>query len=147
MRSRFIRRCPRPATRNRTGTSTATDTSVTLGANLQWQFAPDLELKLDYSFVDTRGEQDLTTQPGSSVPASDLPNVNTHLHHVQASGIWQMQDNLSLQLDYQYYNYTTDDWAWEGVQADTIARVLTFGQTNPNEDIHYVGASVIYRWQ
>jgi hypothetical protein len=33
------------------------------------------------------------------------------------------------------------------VQADTIDTVLTFGQDNPNEDIHYVGASVIYRWQ
>jgi MtrB/PioB family decaheme-associated outer membrane protein len=125
----------------------ATDTSITLGANLQWQFAPDLELNLDYNYVDTQGEQNFTTQPGSSVVASDLPDVNTKLHHVQVSGIWQLQDNLSLQLDYQFYSYKTDDWAWDGVQADTIAKVLTFGQTNPNEDIHYVGASVIYRWQ
>lgn len=125
----------------------ATDTSVTLGANLQWQLAPKLELKLDYSFVDSRAQQDIATQPGGSVTASDLPNVNTKMHHVQASGAWQVRDNLSLQLDYQYYTYTSDDWAWDGVQADTIARVLTFGQTNPNEDIHYVGASAIYRWQ
>ncbi len=125
----------------------ATDTSVTLGANMQWQCAPDMEVNLDYSFVDTRAEQDITTQPGASASASDLPNVNTQLHHLQASGIWHLQNNLSLQLDYQYYAYTTDDWAWEGVQANTIARVLTFGQTNPNEDIHYVGASVIYSWQ
>ncbi|MEZ5503296.1 MAG: MtrB/PioB family decaheme-associated outer membrane protein [Halioglobus sp.] len=125
----------------------ATDISFTLGANLQWQLAPDMELKLDYSFVDTRAQQDLTTQPGGSVTASDLPDVNTKLHHVQASGIWHLRDNLSLQLDYQYYLYKSDDWAWENVQANTIANVLTFGQTNPNEDIQYVGASVIYSWQ
>jgi MtrB/PioB family decaheme-associated outer membrane protein len=125
----------------------ATDTSFTLGTNLQWQFAPDLELNLDYSYVDTKGEQDFTTQPGSTVTASDLPNVDTRLHHFQANGIWHMKDNLSLQLDYQFYSYKTDDWAWDNVQADTIGQVLTFGQTNPNEDIHYVGASAIYRWQ
>jgi MtrB/PioB family decaheme-associated outer membrane protein len=125
----------------------ATDTSVTLGANLQWQLAPELELKLDYSFVDSRAQQDVATQPGGSVAASDLPDVDTKMHHVQASGIWHVRDNLSWQLDYQYYTYTSDDWAWEGVQADTIARVLSFGQANPNEDIHYVGASAIYRWQ
>ena len=127
--------------------SDATDTSITLGANLQWQIAPDLELNLDYSYVDTANEQNLTTQPGASVTASDLPDVNTKLHHLQASGIWQLRDDLSLQLDYQFYSYKTDDWAWENVQANTIGKVLTFGQTNPNEDIHYVGASVIYRWQ
>jgi hypothetical protein len=119
---------------------------VTLGANLQWQMAPDLALTLDYSFVDTKARQDLSTQPGGSVTATDLPAVNTHLHHVQASGVWQLRKNLSLQLDYQFYAYTSDDWAWDDVQADSIARVLTFGQGNPNEDIHYVGASAIYRW-
>jgi MtrB/PioB family decaheme-associated outer membrane protein len=125
----------------------ATDTSVTFGANLQWRLAPKLEMKLDYSFVDSRAQQDIATQPGGSVAASDLPNVNTQMHYLQANGTWHLRDDLSLQLDYQYYTYTSDDWAWEGVQADTIARVLTFGQTNPNEDIHYVGVSAIYRWQ
>jgi MtrB/PioB family decaheme-associated outer membrane protein len=126
--------------------SDGTDTSVTLGANLQWQAAPDLQFKVDYSYVDTRNEQQLTTEPGASVTASDLPNVNTRLHHFQASAIWQLRPELSLQFDYQYYYYKTDDWAWNNVQVATIDKVLTFGQTNPNEDIQYVGASVIYRW-
>ena len=125
----------------------ATDTSFTLGANLQWQIAPDLEMSLNYSYVDTKGEQDYSTRPAGTVVASDLPDVDTRLHQVEASGTWHMRDNLSLQLDYQFYSYKTDDWAWDNVQADTIGKVLTFGQANPNEDIHYVGASVIYRWQ
>ena len=124
-----------------------TDTSYTLGANLRWQVAPDLELTLDYSYVDTQAEQDFTTNPGGTVAASDLPDVDTRLHHVEASGIWRLRDELSLQLDYQFYSYKTDDWAWDNVRADTIGKVLTFGQTNPNEDIHYVGVSAIYRWQ
>jgi MtrB/PioB family decaheme-associated outer membrane protein len=125
----------------------ATDTALTLGANLQWQVAQDLALALDYSFVDTEGEQDFKTYGASDLDATDMPAVNTQLHHVVASGIWQMREHLSLKLDYQYYRYSSDDWAWQGVQADTIGKVLTFGERNPNEQIHYVGASVIYRWQ
>lgn len=125
----------------------STDDSVTLGVNLQWQFAADKQLKLDYSYVESQAQQAVATQPGGTVAASDLPDVNTDMHHLQASGIWQMRDNLALQLDYQFYSFKSDDWAWESVQADTIGKVLTFGQTNPNEDIHYLGASVIYSWQ
>jgi MtrB/PioB family decaheme-associated outer membrane protein len=125
----------------------STDTGITVGANVHWRYSKDLAFSLDYSFVDTRGEQDLATRPGASVPASDLPNVKTRLHQLQAGAEWQLQDNLSLQLEYEYYSYKTNDWAWAGVQTDTIARVLTFGQGNPDEDIHYLGTSLVYRWQ
>ncbi len=123
------------------------DTSVTLGANIQWQVSADLEISFDYSYVDTQAEQSFNTDPSSGLVASDLPAVDTRLHHLQASGVWKMQDNLFLQLDYQYYDYKSDDWAWNGVQPDTIGKVLTFGQGNPNEQINYVGASVIYHWE
>ncbi len=123
------------------------DTSVTVGANLQWQASKDLEVNFDYSYVDTQAEQSLGTSATSALVASDLPTVNTRLHHVQLVGIWHVQENLFLQLDYQYYDYKSDDWAWEGVQPNTIGKVLTFGQGNPNEQINYVGASVIYHWE
>jgi MtrB/PioB family decaheme-associated outer membrane protein len=125
----------------------ATDVASTIGLNLQWLPAADVELSLDYSYVDTRSEQDYSTPAGSSLVVSDLPDVDSTLHHVEVSGTWHMQDNLSLRLDYQFYDYDSDDWAWQDVQADTIGKVLSFGQQNPNEDIHYLGASVIYRWQ
>ncbi len=79
--------------------------------------------------------------------ASDLPDVETTLHHLEAGGTWDIGENLSLRLDYQYYRYKSDDWNRRGVRADTLGRVLTFGESNPNEQIHYVGASVLYRWQ
>jgi MtrB/PioB family decaheme-associated outer membrane protein len=123
------------------------DTSITLGTSLEWQLAADIQLAVSYHYVDTEGEQQFNTNPSSSVVASDLPNVNTTLHQLEASGTWDLRENLSLKLDYQYYSYESDDWAWENVAADTIGKVLTFGQGNPNDDINYIGASVIYRWQ
>ena len=138
---------PQASDPNRDWDGELEDTSITLGTNLQWQAAEDIEINFDYSYVDTDSEQNLGTSASSTLVASDLPTVNTTLHHVQLSGIWQAQAKLFLQLDYQFYDYKSDDWAWNGVQADTIGKVLTFGQGNPNEQINYVGASVIYHWE
>ncbi|MEE4143778.1 MAG: MtrB/PioB family decaheme-associated outer membrane protein [Halieaceae bacterium] len=138
---------PQASDPNRNWTGEMEDTSVTLGANIQWQLSTDIELSFDYSYVDTQAEQNLGTRATSNLVASDLPTVNTTLHNVRLSGIWHMQENLFLQLDYQFYDYKSDDWAWQGVRPDTIGKVLTFGQGNPNEQINYVGASVIYHWE
>lgn len=125
----------------------ATDSSVSVGVNLQWQLSPEIQLNFDYNLVNTTGEQAFATPVASSLSVSDLPDVDTRLHQIEASGVWQLRSNLSLQLAYQFYSYKTNDWAWNNLQADTLDKVLTFGQTNPNEDIHYVGASVRYYWQ
>lgn len=125
----------------------AEDHTITVGANLVWQASKDVELELDYSFADTRAEQELHTRSSAGVSASDLPDVDTLLHQVNARGTWHVAEDVSLRLDYRYYNYESDDWAWENVQADTLDKVLTFGQDNPDEAIHYVGISAIYRWQ
>ena len=124
-----------------------TDTSVTVGANLHWQLAEDLEMEADYSFVDTESDQEFRSYGAADVNPEDLPTVETTLHHFEASGTWHMRKDLSFKLDYQYYRYSSDDWALQGVQVDTIDKVLTFGARNPNEKIHYVGVSAIYRWQ
>ena len=125
----------------------STDESVTVGANLHWQPAESIELEADYSFVDTQSDQKFRSYGAADVNPENLPTVETTMHHFVASGTWHMREDLSLKMDYQYYRYSSDDWALQGVQADTIDKVLTFGARNPNEQIHYVGVSAIYRWQ
>lgn len=124
-----------------------TDAGFTAGFDLQWQASASFHLELQYNVVDTRSEQAFNTAVGGSVQAEDLPDVDTLQHQFDASGTWVLSDELSLRLNYRFHHYDSDDWAYEGVEVDTIDKVLSFGQTNPDEDIHYVGASVIYRWQ
>jgi MtrB/PioB family decaheme-associated outer membrane protein len=121
--------------------------STTLGANVQWQASPALVFEADYSFVDTDSDQEFHNNGASDLWREDLPTVKTTLHHLNTSGTWHMREDLSLRLDYQYYRYSSDDWAWQGVQPNSIDNVLTFGARNPNEHIHYMGVSAIYRWQ
>ncbi|PLW66962.1 MtrB/PioB family decaheme-associated outer membrane protein [Pseudohalioglobus lutimaris] len=124
-----------------------TDTSLTVGANLLWSITKTIEVEADYSFVDTQSKQDFRSYGAADVSPQNLPSVNTTLHHFQTSGTWHMREDLSLRLDYQYYRYRADDWALQGVRADTIDKVLTLGASNPNEQIHYVGVSAVYRWE
>ena len=123
------------------------DRSVTVGAGLNWQPAEDLELVLDYSYVETNSEQDLRSYGADDLDPQDLPEVETRLHHLETRGSWHVREYLSLTLQYQYYRYSSDDWARRDLQPDTLGKVLSFGERNPNEKIHYMGLSVVYRWQ
>jgi len=123
------------------------DTSVTVGANASWQLRKDISLELDYSFVTTNAEQTFSTNGASDLNPQDFPDNETTQHQLNAAGTWDMRENLSLRLDYQYFRFDWDDWALQDVATNTIDKVLTFGERNPNETIHYMGASVIYRWQ
>jgi MtrB/PioB family decaheme-associated outer membrane protein len=120
----------------------AEDDSATLGANLNWKLSESWELAADYNFVDTTSSQALNS---IGLDVEDLPDVETRLHHATASGTWHMSEAVSLRLDYQYYRYKSDDFIYNGSMT-SIDRVLTLGESNPNEQIHYVGASAFYRW-
>ena len=123
------------------------DTSVTVGVNATWQLRKDIALELDYSFVSTNAEQTFSTNGASDLNPEDYPDNETTQHQVTAAGTWDLRENLSLRLDYQYFRFDWDDWALQDVAPDTVDKVLSFGERNPNETIHYMGASVIYRWQ
>ncbi len=123
------------------------DDSLVLGALLKWQPREQLEFELDYRFVDTEAAQDFSPVAAADLDPASLPTVDTRLHQIDASGLWHWQEALSIRLHYRYYRYQTNDWAWDQVAADTIDKVLTFGQRNPNETVHYMGLSVLYRWQ
>ena len=123
------------------------DDSLVLGGQLQWQPQEQLEFELDYRFVDTRAQQDFSAVAAADLDPASLPSVDTRLHQFDASGLWHWQEAVSFRLQYRYYRYQSNDWAWSGVAANTVDKVLTFGQRNPNETVHYVGLSVLYRWQ
>ncbi len=125
----------------------STDHSVTAGATVAWQVAPDVGLEIDYHLVTTEARQSFISRPDSQLSPSDLPDVETRMHQVHASGLWHIRENLSWRLSYRFYHYNSDDWAIENVGVTTMDKVLSFGAENPHENIHYLGASVIYRWQ
>ncbi|MBD1390268.1 MtrB/PioB family decaheme-associated outer membrane protein [Neiella sp. HB171785] len=123
------------------------DTSVTLGTSGEWISESKL-LELDWQYQLTLSDSEhsnLANGGAADLSAIALPDINQDQHHVDVSALYHFRDDLSLKLNYQYFRYSTDDWAYANVGVGSIDKVLGSGQHNTNEQVHLVGLSVIYR--
>ena len=125
----------------------ADDDALSLGVSVVWQLREDLELSADYDYLETGGDDDFGSGGAADIGVQPLPNQDTTQHHLSLSGAWALRENLSLTLDYQYWNYDADDWAINGVTPSTIDKVLTLGEQEIDEDLHYIGTSIVFRWR
>ena len=62
-------------------------------------------------------------------------------------GSYTLRDHLTINVNYQYWNYDSEDWAINNLGPTSIDKVLTLGEQEADEDLHYIGTSIIYRWQ
>jgi MtrB/PioB family decaheme-associated outer membrane protein len=122
------------------------DEVISVGLGVQWQVSDRLGLSADYSYMDTESEYDFANGGGEGLSDDPLPSdYENEMHHLILEGAWHYRENMSIGLNYQYWNYDSDDWA--SVAPDTIDKVLTLGAEPADEDLHYIGTSIIYRWQ
>ena len=104
-----------------------------------------MELNLDYSFVDTTIEQNFNAAGSNDLVGESLPDDTSRMHHVKWDANYYYSKAMSFSFSYQYYYLTEDNWALDGVTTDTIDKVLFTGEKAPNDSIHVVGMSVLYR--
>jgi hypothetical protein len=52
---------------------------------------------------------------------------------------------MSFDAEYRYFSYERDDWALDGVGLDTIDKVVSLGEVNPDDDVSFLLLSVKYR--
>lgn len=124
------------------------DEAIAIGLGIDWQISDRLELSADYSYQDTDSDYDFSNGGAADLSADPLPaDYDSTMHHVILEGAWHYRDNLSIGLNYQYWNYDSDDWAIQDVAPNTIDKVLSLGMEPADEDLHYIGTSIIYRWQ
>lgn len=124
------------------------DEAIALGLTVEWSPSERLELGATYSYQDT--ESDYEFGNGGAADLSDEPfaeDYESEMHHLVLEGTWHFRDNLSLAVNYQYWNFDSEDWAISGVSQDSIGKVLSLGEQPADEDLHYIGTSIIYRWQ
>jgi MtrB/PioB family decaheme-associated outer membrane protein len=123
------------------------DSSVTFGLNADWQVRDDFHFNADYSYVETSGEYDFATYGAGDIAAEPLPDNETTQHHLVLEGAYDFRENIAIKVNYQYWKYEQDDWALNGITPTSLDKVLGLGELEADEDLHYIGASVIYRWQ
>jgi hypothetical protein len=124
------------------------DEVISLGVGAEWQVSDSMSLSATYSYMDTESDYDFANGGGDGLSSDPLPSdYENTMHHLILEGVWHYRENMSIGLNYQYWNYDSEDWAVNGVDENTIDKVLTLGVEPADEDLHYIGTSIIYRWQ
>ncbi len=103
-----------------------------------------LDIGADYVYAKSDGKIDVTT--GSSLESEPLPDLRTNLHALSLYGGYKLKTDVFLKVRYHYEQYDSDDWALDDVESDTLANVLTLGDTSPDYDVHVVTLSLEYRF-
>jgi MtrB/PioB family decaheme-associated outer membrane protein len=124
------------------------DEVITVGFGVEWQPRDNISLMADYSYVNTDSDYDFSNGGAADLSTEPLPaDDESEQHHLILEGAYHLRENLSIKVNYQYWNYDSEDWAIHDLSANSIDKVLTLGEQEADEDLHYIGTSIIYRWQ
>lgn len=117
------------------------------GAGVKWIVVQDkFDLTADYVYTKTTIEHDFSTNGATDILGVPLPEVDSLLHQLVVSGNYHVGKNLSLQWKYQYFRFSDEDWARNGVNVSTLPKVLGLGERNPNEVINMISMGMTYRY-
>jgi MtrB/PioB family decaheme-associated outer membrane protein len=112
------------------------DRAHTLGLGLSWQIRKGLRLSADYSYTDAVTET--STRSGGAFPAGDFPDLDTRIHRLQSDLDYDLTEQWTLGLTYLYEGVSGSDWQTDEVAPDTIGRVLSLPQLDPDYDNHLI---------
>ena len=122
-----------------------TDTVHSLGMTANWQVQQDvLDLALEYRFTHGTGEEALYSSGASGISSEDLPDNKLRQHHLTLSGDYQVNQDLRIGVNYQYFRYQETNWAVDDLQVNTIDKVLWTGVAAANETVNAIGVTVHY---
>jgi len=97
-------------------------------------------MHLGYTFAQTTGN----IQTDTSGLRDAFPELKTTLHRVKANVDYQMQESLQLRLSWTFEDYSVDDWSLDGVNVDTLPRVLSLGNQWLGYNVHVIMVSFQY---
>ncbi len=121
------------------------DTAHTVGAGATWAVIRNrLDVGVDYTYTKTEGDFDFT--PGSALSAEPLPTLDTKLHRLRLYGTYNLKKNTALNIGYWYQKYDSTDWAFDNVVPNTLANVITLGESSPDYDSHVIWGSVSFKF-
>jgi MtrB/PioB family decaheme-associated outer membrane protein len=138
---------PQASDPSRDWTMEGEDSAVSFGLSSEWQPRENLSLSAEYNYVDSQGQYDFDTGGASDLQAEPLPDNEATQHHLLLEAGWHLYEQTTIKFSYQYWSYDSDDWAIHDVTSTSIDKVLTLGEQEADEDLHYVGTSIVYRWR
>ena len=110
-----------------------------LGMNVKPLARLEVGADLSHSdIVDKYGQAPVTV-----LAVGNLPDVTTRLTTLKLFARYAVQKNAGVRVNYIYDRYTTNDWTWSNWAYSDGTRVIE----QPNQKVHFIGASYYYRWQ
>ena len=98
----------------------------------------------DWTVSDTSSRIDVTSPGLNTAP---LPNLRSELHSLSAWALLTVGVRSSLRISVESEELETDDFGLDNVVPDTLANVLTLGQSAANYDLILVTASFTYHFE
>lgn len=115
-------------------------TFTDLGAERGWK---NFNLGFDYTVSDTTSRINVTAVTLSTAP---LPNLRSDLSSISAWASLAIGERSSIRLSLENSDLRTDDFGIDNVLPDTLANVLTLGESAANYNIILVMGSYTYRF-
>lgn len=103
-----------------------------------------LDVGADYVYAKSKGEVDVTT--GAALTSAPLPPLITRLNSLSLYGKYKWKKDWSVKARYWVEKFDSTDWALDNVQPNTLANVITLGETSPDYTVHVIMLSLGYRF-
>ncbi len=126
-------------------TATHEDEFETAGGGVQWRdIGGKLDLGLDYTYASATGLIGTT----SAVPgvAGAFPTLRSRFNALRFTAGYDVNERLGVRMTYAREDYSSSDWALDGVEPATLAGVLGLGADPYDYTVNVVGLSVRYRF-
>lgn len=116
----------------------------TAGLGLKWKITPVINVSADYSYTDAVTQ--IATRSGGAFTAEDFPDIDTKVHRLGARIDYDLTKQFSLGLAGALENYKSTDWQVDGLTVNTIGRVLTAEDLDPNYNNYVIMGLARYRF-
>ncbi len=120
----------------------STSRSDTFGAGLEWAVNSRIDVEVEYARTDSRTDYDIAA--GSALTAAPLPDVEMDWRDITARARYRVRDHIFLGLQYRFRDYSTRDFALDGVAVDSDPSVLLSGARAPDFRGNTLALSVTY---
>ena len=101
-----------------------------------------LDIGADYTKASSTGK--VTVYSGA--PAPPFPDLTTDLDSFKIYANYRLSEMLYLKAAFWHEVYDSNDWALDGVSADTIPNLLSFGNLSPSYNVNVVKLSMSYKF-
>jgi len=116
------------------------DTVLTIGVGSNYRLMSDkLKIGADYVYASSRSTIDISS-------GSAFPDLTTRRDRFVLYADYTINETLAARVSYQYERYRENNWYTDNVEVDTLANVLTLGQTASSYNIGVIWFSLRYKF-